>query len=356
VAHDFNNLLTTILSFTRFVIEDLAPDDPRRADLVEVLKAADSATKLTNQLLAFSRSRPVEPQQIELNAAVGNLSRIIGRLVGSSVRVELEPAPTPICTLIDPGQLDQLLMNLATNARDAMPDGGTLKISLAADDLTEHAALPAGRYVRITVSDTGVGMTEEAQKRAFEPFFTTKGERGTGLGLATCYGIVRQAGGHVEVQSEPGKGATFSLTLPSVEPEPDGQSEVRSIAPKPVRMQGLALVVEDHAAIRRTMTRSLSEAGMQVLEAGTAEEALELVEELQARIDLLITDVVLPGKGGIQLAETMRARHSSLRVLVCSGYVGDANSGAVERLAGTDFLQKPFTGRQLVSKVAAMLG
>ena len=288
VAHDFNNLLTSIISFSRFVMDDLAPNDPRRADLVEVLRAADSASKLTSQLLAFSRKRPVEPRCIDLNAAVASLGQLLGRVVGERIRVEINANIAGGNVLIDPGQLDQVLMNLAVNAKDAMPEGGTLSIAVDKRQLKGHSLLPAGEYVVLSVRDTGIGMDADVRRQVFEPFFTTKGEQGTGLGLATCYGIVRQAGGHIEVESEPGKGACFSVLLRLTTQAESKPAESSSGAvPRHALVQGLALVVEDQPAIRRTMARSLKELGLQVLEAGSAEEALSLVEQVYLRVELL---------------------------------------------------------------------
>ena len=358
VAHDFNNLLTSIISFSRFVMDDLAPNDPRRSDLVEVLRAADSASKLTSQLLAFSRKRPVEPRCIDLNAAVASLGQLLGRVVGERIQLQINANLQGANVLIDPGQLDQVLMNLAVNAKDAMADGGKLSISVEKRQVQGHALLPAGEYVALSVRDTGMGMDADVRRQVFEPFFTTKGEHGTGLGLATCYGIVRQAGGQIEVESEPGQGACFTVFLRLVEQElskPIGEGSSVAGA-RPALVQGLALVVEDQAAIRRTMARSLKELGLQVLEAGSAEEALSLVEDLNAQVDLLVTDVVLPGLSGVKLAEKLRLRCPKVRVVVSSGYLGmESESNAAHmQMPDTTFLPKPFTGRQLMSVVGSM--
>jgi PAS domain S-box-containing protein len=357
VAHDFNNLLTSIISFSRFVMDDLAPNDPRRSDLVEVLRAADSASKLTSQLLAFSRKRPVEPRCIDLNAAVASLGQLLGRVVGERIRLEINANVKNANVLIDPGQLDQVLMNLAVNAKDAMPEGGALSIMVEKRELHSHSMLPPGEYVALSVRDTGLGMNADVRRQVFEPFFTTKGEQGTGLGLATCYGIVRQAGGNIEVESERGQGACFTVLLKLVEQQQTKPVESSSGAvPRHALVNGLALVVEDQAAIRRTMARSLKELGLQVLEAGSAEEALSLVEDLNAQVDLLVTDVVLPGLTGVKLAEQLRARCPKLRVVVSSGYLGmesESNNIAMQ-VPGTTFLPKPFTGRQLMSLVGSL--
>ncbi len=353
VAHDFNNQLTSIISYSRFVLDDLAPGDPRRADLVEVLRAADGAAKLTSQLLAFSRKRPVEPRCIALHSAVASVGQLLGRVVGERIRVDVSACEQGVNVLIDPGQLDQVLMNLSVNAKDAMPEGGVLSFSLRREHV-DHPQLAKGQYAVLCVKDSGTGMTEEVRRQVFEPFFTTKGENGTGLGLATCYGIVKQAGGHVEVQSTLGEGACFTVFLPLAMQSPNAVVEATRAPTRPAAVQGLALVVEDQAAIRRTMVRSLKELGLQVLEASSGEEALSLVESLDAQVDLLVTDVILPGLSGMKLADAMRKRAPKLRVVVCSGYLGVESDSKDMETPNTTFLPKPFTGRQLISLVSAL--
>ncbi len=355
VAHDFNNLLTAIISFSRFVMDDLAPGDPRRADLVEVLKAADSAAKLTSQLLAFSRKRPVEPVQLDLNASVGQLGRVLRRTLEEPIALDILPCTESLQVMFDPGQLDQLLMNLAVNARDAMPEGGTLTISSARRLIHDHPQLPDGEYAALSVADSGLGMSAEVLAQIFEPFFSTKGDKGTGLGLATCYGIVKQAHGHIEVQSRPDEGSCFTVLLPLAgQGTAESSAQLEDAPARSARLDGLALVVEDQAAIRRTMIRSLQGVGLNVLEARTAEEALAIVEDLGARVDLLVTDVVLPGLNGIKLAEALRTSQPALRVLVCSGYVGADQDSEIQLEGRTAFLPKPFTGAQLASKACGL--
>jgi signal transduction histidine kinase/ActR/RegA family two-component response regulator len=355
VAHDFNNLLTSIISFSRFVMDDLAPGDPRRADLTEVLRAADNATKLTSQLLAFSRKRPIEPRCIDLHAAMTSLGQLLHRVVGERIRVVIDTSQPGVNVMVDPGQLDQLLMNLSVNAKDAMPDGGTLTLALRRETVLRHDVLAPGEYAALSVRDSGVGMTEAVRRQVFEPFFTTKGEHGTGLGLSTCYGIISQAKGHVDVQSEPGRGACFTVYLP-LAPAASKPVDGAAASPRPAAVQGLALVVEDQPAIKRTMARSLKELGLKVLEAGSAEEALALVEQLDAQIDLLVTDVVLPGITGMKLAEQLRRRHPKLRVVVSSGYLGAESENPSMQAPNTMFVAKPFTGRQLMSAVSSLYG
>ena len=353
VAHDFNNLLTAIISFSRFVMDDLAPGDPRRSDLVEVLKAADSASKLTSQLLAFSRKRPIEPALIDLNASVMRITKVLQRTLEEPIALCMVESPKPINVMFDPGQLDQLVMNLAVNARDAMPDGGTLTLEIGTRVVEKHRELQPGEYAAFTVSDTGTGMTEEVMAQIFEPFFSTKGDKGTGLGLATCYGIVKQAKGHIEAESRPGAGAKFTVLLPIAPSAPAG-ARVGSYAPQTKQLAGLAVIVEDQPAIRRTMMRSLQNVGFNVIEACTAEEALAVVQDLDARVDLLVTDVVLPGLSGIKLADALRRRQPDLRVLVCSGYMGHEQDTGIVLNERTAFLAKPFTGNELASKAAGL--
>jgi two-component system, cell cycle sensor histidine kinase and response regulator CckA len=355
VAHDFNNLLTAIISFSRFVLDDLAPGDPRRADLVEVLKAADSAARLTSQLLAFSRKRPVEPALLDLNESVLRISRVLQRTLEASVDLRITESAEPIHVMFDPGQLDQLLMNLAVNARDAMPDGGTLTVEIGSRQIRSHRELADGDYAGLRVSDTGTGMTDDVMSQIFEPFFSTKGDKGTGLGLATCYGIVTQAQGHIEVETEPGKGSTFTVYLPRVSRATETRADAPELVPA-TKLSGLVLVVEDQSPIRLSMTRSLAAVGFNVIDARTAEEALTMVSDLQAKLSLLVTDVMLPGMSGIALADQLRAQQPELRVLVCSGYMGHEQDTGIVLNARTGFLPKPFTGPQLALKARELFG
>ena len=361
VAHDFNNLLTAIISFTRFVVDDMAAEDPRRSDLCEVLKAADSASKLTRQLLAFSRNRAVEAVLTDLNDAVARFGRVLTRTLGESIHLRLLASPDPVPVVVDPGQLDQLVMNLAVNSRDAMPKGGTLTIEVGARPVRGHGAIADGDYATLTVADTGTGMGPETLRRLFEPFFSTKGESGTGLGLATCYGIAKQAQGHIEVESHPGLGSRYSV----MRPRASGIAPARSLKPtankvasnRPAvtaKATSVALVVEDQAAIRRTIVRSLQRAGFNVIDVRSAEDALSVVEELDTKLDLLVTDVVLPGLNGVKLAARLRDRQPDLRVLMCSGYTGDETE-ELPRGPRTAFLPKPFTGSDLVDAATGLM-
>jgi two-component system, cell cycle sensor histidine kinase and response regulator CckA len=358
VAHDFNNLLTAIISFTRFVVDDMAAEDPRRSDLCEVLKAADSASKLTRQLLAFSRNRATEAVLTDLNDAIARFARVLTRTLGESIHLRLLASPEPVPVVVDPGQLDQMVMNLAVNARDAMPKGGTLTIEVGSRQISGHGALADGHYASFTVADTGTGMGPETLRRLFEPFFSTKGELGNGLGLATCYGIAKTAQGHIEVESHPGLGSRFTVLLPLASGVAPARSK-QAQSNKPVvaaKATSVALVVEDQAAIRRTIVRSLQRAGFNVIDVRSAEDALSVVEELDTKLDLLVTDVVLPGLNGVKLAERLRDRQPDLRVLMCSGYTGDdQQAGEIPLGPNTAFLPKPFTGSDLVEAATCLL-
>jgi signal transduction histidine kinase/CheY-like chemotaxis protein len=355
VAHDFNNLLTAIISFTRFVMDDLGTEDPRRSDLAEALKAADGAAKLTRQLLAFARTETSEPILVELNGAVGRLERILRRTLDESIELRVIESATAVQVKCDPGQLERLLINLAVNAADAMPSGGTLSIEVGLRAVHRHGQLADGDYAAIGIADTGCGMTAEVMASLFEPYFTTKREPSAGLGLATCYGIARQAQGHIDVESRPGVGSKFTLLLPLArEVVQHSPASARVQIPRLSR-QSVTLLVEDQDAVRRSMKRSLERAGFNVIDASSAEEALGLLEDLAARVDLLITDVVLPGIDGVELARRLRDLHPELRVLICSAYSGTADREQLQAQPHVAFLPKPLTGEDLVSRAAAML-
>ncbi len=359
VAHDFNNLLTAIKGFTTFALDEVAHDKPVADDLREVLNAADRAAALTHQLLAFARAQPVTPRIIDINERVASLDKLLRRLLGEDIDIVAKTTPELWHTSLDPSALEQLLINLAVNARDAMPNGGRLTIETGNASLDEAAVMrrggviPAGDYVVLAVTDDGVGMDAAVQERIFEPFFTTKAVgKGTGLGLSTCYGIVRQAGGYIWVYSEPGQGTSFKIYLPRSGPP----AELRPLATEPRRggTESL-LLVEDDAQVRDVAVRALSGAGYDVVIAGHSEQALVLSEARGRPFDLLITDVILPGATGPELARQLSARHPGLRTLFVSGYsvTAIAHRGALP--AGAPLLAKPFTPRQLVDRVRDML-
>ncbi|MGH7752710.1 MAG: PAS domain S-box protein, partial [Gemmatimonadales bacterium] len=314
VAHDFNNLITAIMGYTDLIIRSFSADDPRRTDVAEIKNIAQRAADLTRQLLAYSRRQILTPKVIELNGAVANTATMLRRLLGEDVELAVVSRSGLVHVKADPGQLEQVLMNLAVNARDAMPGGGRLTIETAAVDLDEgyvrrHVGLHAGHYVLLTVADTGMGMSDEVKAHLFEPFFTTKGPgKGTGLGLATVYGIVKQSGGYVAVASEAGQGTTFQIYLPRVEAQGvPATGTAGAIGAPPATGSETILLVEDEDAVRVPARKFLEDHGYRVLEATNGEDALEVLERNHGTpIDLLITDLVMPAMGGKELAERFR--------------------------------------------------
>jgi CheY-like chemotaxis protein len=359
VAHDLNNLLTVISGYSEMVLTKLPPDDPRKRMVDQVVRAGTRAASLTRQLLAFSRQQVLEPKVLDLNVIVGDIDEMLRRLIGEDVQFTTVLAPGLGLVKVDPGQIEQVITNLAVNARDAMPLGGQLTIETAEVELAEpytrtHADARPGRFAMLAVSDTGCGMAPEVKARIFEPFFTTKGVgRGTGLGLAVVHGIVKQSGGNIDVYSEVGKGTSVKVYLPlapaPMAASPDGASEVASAGCETI------LLVEDEDSVRELATLVLEECGYTVLTANDGEAAVRIVDTCQKKIDILVTDVVMPVMGGRRLAEILRARLPELRVLFMSGYTDDAvvRHGVLQ--AEVDFLQKPFTPQSLAHKVRAVL-
>jgi two-component system cell cycle sensor histidine kinase/response regulator CckA len=358
VAHDFNNLLTIINGYSEMLERDLPEGSPEQSSAHEIGVAGLRAAGLTRQLLAFSRRQLVDPKVLNLNQIVTDLVRMLGRLLGEDIRINLLLSPTLGRVTADAGQLEQVLINLAVNARDAMPTGGVLTIStqnidLKEKDVSRHRGLSPGPHAVFTVTDTGIGMNETVKARLFEPFFTTKElGRGTGLGLATVYGIVQQSGGAISVTSEPGDGSTFEVWLPAAAFENAVKSVAASAAPRGTET---ILIVEDEPSVRRLTRHVLELHGYTVLEAESSEVALRIAEERDGLFSLLLTDVVMPKMGGRQLAEALVGRWPQLKVLYMSGYMDDAvlRYGVVESL--TAFLQKPFLPAQLVWKVREVL-
>jgi CheY-like chemotaxis protein len=358
VAHDFNNLLTVINGHCELLLAQLPPYDPRRASVVAIAEAGEHAAGLTRQLLAFSRRQARQVEVLDLNTVVTDMVRLLRRLVGEDIELVTRLSSAPALVAADRAQLQQVLLNLAVNARDAMPHGGQLVIETALVEPDHGPALadpeaPTGPRVRLTVADTGCGMDAATQARLFEPFFTTKPEgRGTGLGLATVYGIVRQSGGSIRVQSAPGRGSRFAIELPrataAAAPAP-----AESCAP--TKGGATILLVEDEEKVRDLTRLALERWGYTVLVARDGQEALARATAYPGPIDLLVTDVVLPGMNGRELAERLRAARPALRVLYASGYTDDAvvRHGVRE---GTPFLQKPFTFASLQRTVQAALG
>ena len=361
IAHDFNNILTAITGYADLLLEDLGSTDPRRQDADEIHKAADRAAGLTRQLLAFSRQQVLQPTVIEVNALVSDLEKMLRRLLGEDVDFNTRLSPTTGRVKVDPGQLEQVIMNLAVNARDAMPNGGKLTLESANVDLDEryagdHYPAKAGPFVLIAVSDTGIGMTEETQVHMFEPFFTTKEKgKGTGLGLATVYGIVKQSGGFIWVYSEVGHGTTFKLYLPRVEEPAERGAGPATPPARPSRGSETVLVVEDEAPVRSVARQVLERHGYTVLEAPTAETALDLATRYSGIIHLLLTDVIMPGLNGRELAVRLTSMRPDARVIFMSGYTDEAvkRHGVLE--PGSTYLQKPFTPDAVARTVREVL-
>ncbi len=358
VAHDFNNLLTVIKGYTELMLMQVVDADPMKGQLDEVRKAADRAAALTRQLLAFSRRQVLSPKVIDLNAIVTSCGKLLRRLLGEDVQLLTILGRGVGHVKADPGQIEQVMMNLAVNARDAMPRGGELCVETANVDLDEdyrlgHVVVKPGPYVMLAVTDNGQGMTEDVRSRVFEPFFTTK-ERGTGLGLSTVYGIVKQSGGYVWVYSELGKGTTFKVYLPRVDEEPEIQA-APSIDPARYRGTDTSLVVEDEDGVRALVCRMLQRQGYNVLGTRSAGEAVLVCERHSDPIHLLVTDVVLTQLSGPELAKRVMSLRAEMRVLYMSGYTEDAivRHGVLQ--AGIAFLQKPFTADALARKVREVL-
>jgi two-component system cell cycle sensor histidine kinase/response regulator CckA len=359
IAHDFNNLLTAILGYTDLLLDRVRDQPDLTAELTEIRKASQRASELTRQLLAFSRKQALQPQILNLNATVSELERMLRRVIGEDIQLQTATAASPAWVKADAGQMEQVLMNLAVNARDAMPLGGTLTIE------TGNAVLPSqlvplqpdtrpGIYVSLTVRDTGTGMSPEVRSRIFEPFFTTKGsDKGTGLGLSMVYGIVTQSGGHITVDSERNRGTAFTVYLPAVE---------SAAASVPAPLQPITsvagtetiLLVEDEAGIRELVRKVLQRQGYTVLATGNATEALEACDQHSGEIHLLVSDIVMPGGNGPDLAQRVIARRPGLRVLYISGYPNLAiEIGSMSD--STQFLPKPFTPAAIARKVRECL-
>ena len=356
IAHDFNNMLTAINGYSDLILRKLAPKDPLRGNIEEIKKAGERSASLTHQLLAFSRQQMLQPKIIDINETIHDTSKMLQRLIGEDIELLLVLNPKIKRIKADPGQLTQVIMNLAVNARDAMPNGG--KITVHTDDIyldeelvEGYYPIKAGNYVLLSVSDNGTGMDEKTRHQIFEPFFTTKAPgEGTGLGLATVYGIVKQSGGHIRAESEIGQGTTFLIYFPPVAQE----SKTEETNSDNYTFQSGAetiLVVEDEPLVRSLTRLMLEECGYRVIEAVSGQEALEICEQSDCQIDLLMTDVVMPGMSGRELAEKLTILLPGLKVLFTSGYTNDSviKHGITE--SGHNFIQKPFTYEGLSKKV-----
>ncbi len=359
IAHDFNNLLTAILGNTQLLLRELPPGDSMRGDVEEIRKASERAASLTRQLLAYSRRQMLQPEVLDLNVVMAEMDKMLRRLIGEHIDLVAVFAPDLGRVRADPNQIEQVIVNLAVNARDAMPDGGKLTIETANADLDEtfaqaHLGSVPGSYAMLAVTDTGVGMDATVRAHLFEPFFTTKEVgRGTGLGLATVYGIVKQSGGYISVYSEPGHGSSFKIYLPRIATP----AEAPAGAPKggPAPGSETVLVVEDEPAVLTLSRRALEAQGYVVLAASDADAALRVVERHGGMIHLLLTDVVMPGLSGRELADRLSAQRPGIRVLYMSGYPGDAVVQHGTLPLGSAFLQKPFSPDGLARKVRDVL-
>jgi two-component system cell cycle sensor histidine kinase/response regulator CckA len=359
VAHDFNNLLMVVSGYTEVLLEQLDQDDPLLPKVQAIQQAADRATTLTRQLLAFSRKQLLELKVVDVNAIVADMERLLRPLIGENIELTTKLTPSVGHTRADAGQLEQVIMNLVVNAKDAMPSGGKILIETREADVDaarrEHSLIEAGTYILLSVSDTGAGMDPETQSRIFEPFFTTKEKgKGTGLGLSTVYGIVKQSGGYIFAQSEMGCGTTFRIYLPRVA-DPTQHPGLAKHAQGPTGGSETVLLVEDEESVRELVRETLKSKGYTVMEASDGVAGMKAAETYQGTIDILITDVVMPGMSGRELAQRVSAARLEIKVLYLSGYTEDAiiHEGVLE--PGTAFLQKPFTLHALARKVREVL-
>ena len=359
IAHDFNNLLTIITGYSQLLLTSLPEDDRNRSSVEQIIKAGERAAALTRQLLAFSRRQVMQPKVLDLNTLVGGMAVMLRRLIGEDIELHLALGKDLGRVHADPGQIEQVIMNLVVNARDAMPKGGVLtietnNIDLTRDDTSARPAVKPGPYVMLAVSDNGIGMDEATRARLFEPFFTTKGQgHGTGLGLSTVFGIMRQSGGNIDVYSEPRNGTSVKVFLPRV--DQPATTEPAQPAAAAARGSETILLVEDEEMVRKLVLETLQMEGYHLLEASGPEQARQIVGRHSGPIDLMITDVVMPKESGRELAEKLLRRRPQMKVLYMSGYTDNAvvNSGVLG--SEMNFLQKPFTPTALTRKVREVL-
>ena len=359
IAHDFNNLLTVMISTADLALGQLKEGDPLHADFQEVRRAAGRAAVLTRQLLAFSRKQVLQPAVLSLNAVVADMEKMLRPVIGEAIELVFAPAEDLGSVTVDPGQIEQVIMNLAVNARDAMPEGGKLTIETRNAELddayaAQHPSVRPGPHVMLAISDTGAGMDEATRAYIFEPFFTTKERgKGTGLGLSTAHGIVEQSGGSIRVDSEVGEGTTFTIYLPRVAEAARDDRPARAVTP--ARGTETILVVEDEQALRKAIKRILESAGYTVLAAANGGEALLLLEHHEGPVYLMLTDLVMPGLSGRELAQRLARMRPDVKVLYMSGYSDDTvvPHGVLDE--GTHFVGKPFTIEELTRKVREVL-
>jgi hypothetical protein len=360
VAHDFNNLLTAINGYSDLLLRSLDRMDPRRADVEEIKETAGRAAALTQQLLAFSRRQMTNPTVLDLNQVVSNLEKMLRRLIGEDIALRTALAPALYRVKADMGQMEQVLLNLTVNARDAMPEGGTLlvetrNVEAAPSPSAEEPDIPSGSYVLLSVSDTGCGMDNATQAHLFEPFFTTKEKgRGTGLGLSTVYGIVQQAGGHIRVATKPGHGTVFRVFLPRVDEAAEPSEKILETE-EFFKGNETVLLAEDDRSVRRLAARILAQSGYRVIEAASGEEALRFADEHHEPMDILVTDVVMHGVSGPELARRLTSARPGLKVLYLSGYMESDMRNSILQHLDSSFLGKPFRPRDLVKKVREIL-
>jgi signal transduction histidine kinase/CheY-like chemotaxis protein len=361
VAHDFNNLLTVINGYSDLILEDIDEKNRFFQDVKEIKKASEHAASLTRQLLAFSRKQILQPKILDINSVVLNMDKMLRRMIGEDIQMVTLLSKDLGRMKADPGQIEQVILNLAVNARDAMPKGGKLTIETANVELDEeyahtHINVTPGRYVMLSISDNGIGMSKEIIEHIFEPFFTTKEkEKGTGLGLSTVYGIIKQSGGNIWIYSEPGQGTTFKIYLPQLEKD-DEMIEQSDLSHQSLQGSETILLVEDEEGVRRVARAILERNGYSILEASNAEEALRTVQENHSYpIHLLLTDVVMPGMNGRELADRLILKRPGMKVLFMSGYTGNAIIHHEILKVGMAYIQKPFTPNTLTHKVREFL-
>jgi len=360
IAHDFNNLLTAIIGFTELAKESIPPQDAAQDYLSNISKASGRAATLTAQLLTFARKQIIQPQVVDINAVILDIGKMLERIIGENIELVLLPMPEVKQVRIDPGQFGQVLVNLVVNARDAMPDGG--KVTIQTSNFTvdqqyadQNGELTPGTYALLTVTDTGTGISKEARPHVFEPFFTTKiPGKGTGMGLATCYGIVKQSGGCIQIANLPAAGTTVQIFLPQAD-EPVIQRQMETVSPL---LQGTETIVlvEDEPMVREVGSSLLRQWGYTVIEASNGLEALRLLQDYPGKIDLMLTDMVMPQMSGTELAARVRVSHPHIKILHTSGYTGNTLGDQVHLDPDFMFLQKPFTSADLAKKVRETLG